>query len=169
MRASDSTEALVRMSDLSVGATQMHEKENNAGCVDEVSGEDFRTTLQKLLQNLVGSRIETQPRPFENSLRIAWGGGSCYISAALQLLFASRRLQLLLAGIVQDHAPRYLEHHRKERGVELWDFCTRRNWLEVQEWSRRGSSEHHKEAVVQINDVCLAITYASVMQSQTAG
>ena len=166
MRASDSTEASIGMSDLSVGGTQIHQRESNEGSVSEASIEVFRTTLQKLLQNLVGASIETKPRPFENSLRIAWGGGSCYISSALQLLFASRRLQLLLAGIAQDHALAYMSSHRKQCGAELWDLCTRKSWLEVQEWSRRRPSDDNKERAVRINDVVLAITYASVVQSQ---
>ena len=75
------------------------------------SVDEFRDILQIPLQKLVGEGIDAKPRGFENALKVSWGGGSCYISSALQLIFASRRVQLLLAQIAQEDVAAHLAGH----------------------------------------------------------
>ena len=61
---------------------------------------DLQTELALGLRLLLGESLDTKPRPFENVRGIGGGGGSCFINATLQVLFASETVQRTLAGIV---------------------------------------------------------------------
>ena len=68
----------------------------------------IRKLTESRLYILVGDGMDTKPRSFQNALRTGWGEGSCFISSGAQLLFASQRIQLALAAIVEKNALSFL-------------------------------------------------------------
>ena len=117
------------------------------------SVEVFRNILQKPLRKLVGEGIDAKPRGFENAWKkIGWGGGSCYISSALQLVFASRRVQLLLAQIAEENVAGHLADYRQRNGTDLWQVCTQWSWAEVQRWTRDWRSKHRRRRQRDCNE-----------------
>ena len=128
------------------------------------------------IQKVLGVAMDEQPRPFRNALADGWGAGSCFINAALQFLFASKRVRAKLGRILGSIAP-----HLRGNGTELWRFCERASAQQirsvdhadflcnVEEHGRfdeviAGANAQH---VCAQNDVYLALTLASAMKGRS--
>ena len=108
--------------------------------------------MAQFLLPFLGSVIEDKPRPFANALGV-WGAGSCYLNAALQLLFSSPRIQLTLSCLISAWRDPSTFSQR------LWRFCTLASLPEI-----RAS---HRDATRTWDDNTLALTFAAAMQART--
>ena len=128
------------------------------------------------IQKVLGVAMDEKPRPFRNALEDGWGAGSCFINAALQFLFASKRVRAKLGRILVSIAP-----HLRGNGTELWRFCDRASAQQirsvdharcnynVEEHARfdeviAGANPQH---LYSENDVHLALTLASAMKGRS--
>ena len=110
------------------------------------------------MQNLVGRSVDEKPRPFENAVSVEWGEGSCYINAALQVLFSSPQVRQKLAGIVCRISPRILLEGCAPDGQDIWSFCTQSPFKDVKQSAVPGP----------ITDEDLALTFAAAMQGENS-
>ena len=112
-----------------------------------------REELESAMAPLVGMPLAEKPRPFSNAAPI-WGSGSCYMNTALQCLFASNRIRLLMARIIAERC------HDTEHARRLWHFCRFASLSDIEKLSSAPAGTW--------NDNTLALTFASVMQGQTS-
>ena len=117
----------------------------------------------------------TKPRPFYNASEF-WGAGSCFINAALQLLFASTTVRSVLRQILDTLSP-----HLQGHGTELWQFCDLASTHEIRGVDHAGricNVEAHSrvDAIIaganaqhsySLKDVYLALTFASAMKGRS--
>ena len=108
----------------------------------------IRPSLVDLMEDLTGRILDDKPRAFLNAAPI-WGRGSCYISAGLQVLFSSLRVQMLLAQIVS----------RQKPDSDVWNFCTQTSIAGIQACRRQQD----------LSDKTLATTFAACMQGSDQG
>ena len=111
--------------------------------------------LTGLMRHVTGHGLESKPRPFANALAAGWGSGSCYINAALQLLFSSRRARMKLAEIISTEAGATTEIARSR-----WHFCTKTDIAAVQTAQQTLPGR-------LLGDRSLALTFAAAMQGRT--
>ena len=109
-------------------------------------------TRAQLLLPFLGSVVEDKPRPFANAIGV-WGDGSCYLNAALQLLFSSPRVQLTLSRLISTWRDPSTFSQR------LWRFCTLAGLPEIKASRRRATRTW--------DDNTLAFTFAAAMQART--
>ncbi len=101
--------------------------------------------LGEWMRHFVGPSLAEKPRPFKNVAQL-WGAGSCYINAALQVLFSSPRVQLTLARTVS----------RSRLHSALWSFCTTSDVADIRAAQADGPRGW--------SDTTLAIMFAAAMQ-----
>ena len=110
-----------------------------------------------LLEHLIGPGADEQPRPFANVLGGGWGQGSCFINAALQMMFASGRVRQTLARIARRRAG--------ELGA-CWTFARRAG---VREIIAEQQQAPESSGIKCLDDRKLALTFAAAMQGRDEG
>ena len=110
-----------------------------------------------LLERLIGSGAAERPRPFGNVLLGGWGLGSCFINAALQMMFASGRVRRTLAWIARSRAG--------ELG-DCWTFARRAGIREIQAEQLQAPES---SGIKCLEDRRLALTFAAAMQGRDEG
>ena len=115
-----------------------------------------RPEVHSLLECVIGrGGGDRKPRPFRNVLGV-WGGGSCYINAALQAFFASETVQRTLARVVSSSAG---------AGGNLAAFATRASIVDI----RAEQQNRFRQSGGRMDELCLAVTFATAMQGWLHG
>ena len=125
------------------------------------------------LARLMGSALDNKPRPFANVVGM-WGGGSCFINAGLQVLFASEAVQAALARVVRGVRRAGAEEAELE---ELLRFTSRASVPEIKEAAEaralaratRRPAEARRVSVPGGCERALAVTLAVAMQGRVSG
>ena len=120
----------------------------DGGNEGDANGMPSILNLKQSVERFLNCAADDKPRPFANALVTQWGQGSCYINAALQVLFASHRMQQCLAQVLSECRFR----------AETWKFLADTNINGIREKAEARITE------AAWSDATLALTLAAAMQ-----